>query len=311
MTVGRGEGGSRHSAKKDGENNEVGLCLLVGMAYKWRMSESKEKPAAPSSPEKAPAITVRAPSPESLWAELVVALNYLTRLDFGLSSAPKPRLIKRAMTWFPIVGVFVGTFGSIVDWAMTQIGLPGIITATFSVVSMLWMTRALHEEEFASLANQYGQNFDRDQKIGWLREERSVRYGTLAVILVIIMKIGAIASLSSSDVVFRSLIVAGAFSRALMVVAATWLRPIPGDPVADHFQQPPAVRVLLAVGVACVVTFLLLGEDTLVTLATGTGVGLVVAVVGATHLRGYNGPLLGTIQQMVELTILGVILSIQ
>jgi adenosylcobinamide-GDP ribazoletransferase len=189
--------------------------------------------------------------------------------------------------------------------------MPGIITATFAVIGMLWITRALHEEEFASLVNQYGSSLDKERKIGWLREERSVRYGTLGIILIIIMKIGAIASLADNTLVFQALIAAGCWSRALMVVAAAWLRPLEGDPVADHFQQPPGVRVALALGLGAIITFAVFGEDTATILITGVIAGLIVAVIGANHLRGYNGPLLGTLQQVVEISILGMVLAIQ
>ncbi len=246
-----------------------------------------------------------------MWAELCVAANYLTRLNLSLKEDPKPRLIRKAMAWFPLIGALIGIFGASIDWVMSQIGLPGIITATFAVISMLWATRAMHEEEFASLANQYGQSFDKEQKIGWLREERSVRYGTLAVVLVIIMKIGAIASLASSDLVFQSLIAAGCWSRALMVVAAAWLRPIEGDPVADHFQQPPALRVVLSVALGALLTFIVLGTFAGHVLLIGLLAGLAIAVAGAYHVRGYNGPLLGTLQQIVELAVLGMILAMQ
>jgi adenosylcobinamide-GDP ribazoletransferase len=279
------------------------------------MTEPTETPAAlpPESPEpeRPPAITIKPPSPENMWAEIVIALNYLTRLNLSLKVEPKPRLIRKAMMWFPLVGALIGIFGASVDWVMSQIGLPGIITATFAVISMLWATRALHEEEFASLANQYGQSFDKEQKIGWLREERSVRYGTLAVILVIIMKVGAIASLASNELVFQGLIAACCWSRALMVVAAAWLRPIEGDPVADHFLQPPALRMILAVALGVIINYAVLGSDATMTLITGAITGLVVALVGASSLRGYNGPLLGTLQQVVELSVLGMILAIQ
>lgn len=271
---------------------------------------------APDNDQKKPsetpsAITVRAPSPENMWAELVIAVNYLTRLNLSLKEEPKPRLIRKSMAWFPVIGALVGIFGASVDWVMSMIGLPGIITATFAVISMLWATRAMHEEEFASLANQYGQTFDKEQKIGWLREERSVRYGTLAVVLVIIMKIGAIASLASNDLVFQGLIAAGCWSRTLMVIAAAWLRPIEDDPVADHFQQPPALRVILAAVLGVIVTFIVLGDYALYALGVGAGAGLIVALIGAYYLRGYNGPLLGTLQQVVELAVLGMILSFQ
>jgi len=263
------------------------------------------------TPPQPPPVTVKPPSPESLWAELAIAFNYLTRFNLPLKETPQRRLIRRSMAWFPVIGALIGFFGASIDWIMSQIGMPGIITATFAVIGMLWLTRALHEEEFASLINQYGQSMDAEQKIGWLREERSIRYGTLGVILIIIAKIGAIASLASNDVVFQTLIAACALSRALMVVAASWLRPLPGDPVADYFQQPPALRVAIAIGLGAIITFAVLGEDTTAALGTGVAAGLIVALIGANHLRGYNGPLLGTLQQVVELSVLGMVLAVQ
>jgi len=258
-----------------------------------------------------PAITVRAPSAETIWAEIVVAVNFLTRIDLRLREEPKPRIIRRSMSWFPIVGAAIGLAGASVDWIMTQIGLPGLMTAAFAVISMLWLTRAMHEEEFASMANLYSKGMDQGKQKGWLKEERSVQYGTLAVILVMIMKIGAIASLNSSEFVFQSLIASSCWSRTLMVVTTGWLRPIQGDPVADYFQQPSALRVLLALVIGGFITFLALDTYAPIALTLGAGAGLIVALVGANHLRGYNGPLLGTLQNIVELTILGTALAIQ
>lgn len=257
------------------------------------------------------AVTMRPPSAENLWIELSIAINYLTRFNLPLKEEPRPRLIRKSMSWFPLIGACIGMFGGLVDWVMTEMHMPGIITATFAVVGMLWFTRALHEEEFAGLINQYGRASDSEKTIGWLKEERSVRYGTLSIILIIIMKIGAIASLADSTLVFQALIVAGSWSRALMVVAAAWLRPIEGDPVADHFLQPPGVRVALALGIAAAITFAVFGEDTATILMTGALTGLMVAIIGANQLRGYNGHLLGTLQQVVEITVLGMVLAIQ
>lgn len=274
------------------------------------MNDAPQDPAPPPDQAK-PSVTVRPPSPENLWAELAITFNYLTRFNLPFKETPKPRLIRKSMSWFPLVGALIGLFGAVIDWIMVQMRMPGVITATFAVIGMLWITRALHEEEFASLVNQYGKTADAEAKIGWLREERSVRYGTLGIILVIIMKIGAIASLSSNMLVFQALVAASSWSRALMVVAAAWLRPLPGDPVADYFQQPPGLRVMLALGLGGVITFAALGENTATALLTGSIAGLIVALIGANHLRGYNGPLLGTLQQVVEITILGIVLAIQ
>lgn len=258
-----------------------------------------------------PPLTVKPPSPENMWTEFSIALNYLTRFNISFREEPKPRLIRKSMAWFPIIGALIGIFGATIEWIMTQMRMPGAITSTFAVIGMLWITRALHEEEFASLINQYGKTIDQEKKIGWLREERSVRYGTLGIIFLIIMKIGAIANFGDNTVVYQALIAAGCWSRALMVVAAAWLRPIEGDPVADHFLQPPGLRVALALGAGAAITFAVFGEDTATILMPGVISGLIVAIIGANQLRGYNGPLLGTVQQVVEITVLGIVLAIQ
>ena len=258
-----------------------------------------------------PAVTISAPSPETLWAELSVAVNYLTRISLPFKDEVRSGIIRRSMVWFPVIGALIGFIGASIDWLMTVMRMPGVITATAAVVGMLFVTRALHEEEFANLIDHYGKVIDKSATVGWLKDERSVRYGTLGIILIIILKIGAIASLADNELVFQTLIVASCWSRVFMVLAAAWLRPITSDPVADHFQQPPALRVLLAVIIGVVVSYSALGEDTATVLIAGTLAGLVVALIGANHLRGYNGALLGTLQQIVEVTVLGIVLAIQ
>jgi adenosylcobinamide-GDP ribazoletransferase len=292
----------------------VAIAVSPASAYNKFMSDNSENQfQQPAPPPPAPAVTIKPPSPENMWAELSIAINYLTRFNLSLKEQeePKTSLIRKSMGWFPLIGAGIGIFGASVDWIVTQMRMPGVITATFAVMGMLWITRIQHEEEFASLVNQYGRELDKEKRIGWLSEERSVPYGTLGIILIIIMKIGAIASFADNTVVFQALIVASSWSRALMVVAAAWLRPLPGDPVADHFIQPPGLRVAMALGLGAVITFGVLGEDTAIALTAGTIAGLIVALIGANHLRGYNGPLLGTLQQVVEITILGIVLAIQ
>lgn len=262
------------------------------------------------APEKS-ALTVKPPSPEHLWTEISVAVNYLTRFSLPFKDELKSGVIRRAMVWFPIIGVCIGFSGAFVDWIVTYMRMPGVITATAAVVAMLFVTRALHEEEFANLVDAYSKSIGQKNHVDWLKEERAMRYGTLGIIIIIILKIGAIASLADNRFVFQTLIVAASWSRTLMVVAAAWLRPIAGDPVADHFQQPPALRVVLALVIGVLIALSVFGEDTGAVLTAGTIAGLIVALIGANHLRGYTGALLGTVQQVVELTVLGIALAIQ
>jgi len=278
------------------------------VTYNTPMNEPSQTPLPDPTP-----VMLKPPSPENLWGELAVAMSYLTRFNLRLKEDPKPHIFCKSMTWFPLVGVLVGVLGAGVDWIFSRIGMQALICATFTVVAMLWATRALHEEEFASLVNSYGRSVGQDEKVGWLREERSVRYGTLGVVLIIIMKIGAISSFGDGDetFIFQILIASGAWSRAMMVAAAWWLRPLQGDPVADNFQHPPVLRVMVALGIGAVLVYCTMDDYTTMVLSTGTFAGLIVALIGQNHLRGYNGALLGTLQEIVELAMFGGVLAVQ
>jgi adenosylcobinamide-GDP ribazoletransferase len=301
--------------EKESQPADKSAPLFTYLRYIARETEfnfPKDTPSAMSEMTEKSALTVKPPSPENIGAELSVAINYLTRFSLPFKNELKSGLIRRSMVWFPIIGALIGLAGASIDWVTTMMRMPGIITSTAAVVGMLFLTRALHEEELANLVDAYGKSFTRQPTtVGWLKEERTVRYGTIGIILLIIMKITGIASLADNALVFQTLIVAASWSRAMMVLAAAWLRPIEGDPVADHFQQPPALRVVLALGIGVTIAFFALGEDTASVLTAGTLAGLIVALIGANHLRGYSGALLGTLQQVVEITIIGIVLALQ
>lgn len=238
------------------------------------------------------------------WRELIVATKYLTRLRIPLRGLPDKALISCSMGWFPLIGALIGAFGATVDGVAGLIGLPANITAAMAVAGMMWLTRALREEELASLANQYGEAGDKSRRVGWLREERSIRYGTFAVILGVLLKMNAISSLNSSELVYAALITGGAWSHAVMALAAAWLNPLPGDPVSEHFGQPPGSRVLMAILLGLLLVVAVLGQDAPLALGAGTVAAVLVIMLGGKLMGGYNGPLLGGLQQVVELTVI-------
>lgn len=238
------------------------------------------------------------------WREIIIAAKYLTRLRVPLRGLPDRAHIRGSMAWFPLIGALIGAFGGMIDLVGMMLRLPSEVTSALIVLGMIWLTRALHEEELAALANQYGDAGDKSRRVGWLKEERSVRYGTFAIIFTIVLRVAAIASLDSTQLVIAALIAAGAWSHAVMSVAAAWLRPLPSDPVADHFGQPPLSRVLIALCLGAVVVFAVMGDDGGLAIIASSLLSAIVIFIGARMFGGYNGPLLGSLQQVAELTVL-------
>ena len=275
------------------------------------MSDTPHEPVAEGrEPEKLP--PVKAIQKTVFWQELITATRYLTRLRIPLRRQLDPYLVGRSLAWFPLIGALIGAFGALLESGFGAIGLPSTVTATLAVMGMLWLTRALHEEELANFVNHYGHVGDKQRRQNWLGEERTVPYGMLGVFLFIILKISCISTLNSSHLVFIALIIAGAWSRAAMVVAASWLKPQPDDAVAGYFGHVSGNRVIWAVVIAVLAAVLVLWKDVGFVLATAALATLAIIGVGA-RLQGgqYNGPLLGGIQQVVEITVICAIVATQ
>lgn len=261
-----------------------------------------EMPEQPQIPPPAP---VSSAWRTDWWRELIIAAKYLTRLRIPLRGLPDRAHIRGSMAWFPLIGALIGAFGAAIDSVgVALLHLPSAVTSPMAVLGMIWLTRGLHEEELASLANQYGDLGDKSRRVGWLKEERSVRYGTIAMIFVILLRVGAIASLDSTEWVLATLIASGAWSHALMSVAAAWMKPLSSDPVADHFGQPPLNRVMIALCLGAGIVFAVMGNAGGLGILVSSAAAAMVIFVGSRMFGGYNGPLLGALQQITELAVI-------
>jgi adenosylcobinamide-GDP ribazoletransferase len=278
------------------------------------MSDPTEQPDAFQAPE--PPVPPTPPQDEwrsVWWRELIIAAKYLTRLRIPLGGLHNRAQIGGALAWFPLIGALIGAFGGLIDGVgIAILHLPSSITSCFAVLGIMWLTRGLHEEQLAALANQYGDLSDKNRRVGWLKEERAVRYGTIAMMFIIVLRINAIGNLDSVELVLATLIASGAWSHALMSVAAAWLRPAEGDPVADHFGQPQPLRVTIALGLGAAIVLAVMSAGAALAMLV-SGLVAVAVIFAATRLFGgyYNGALLGTLQQLTDLAVICALVAAQ
>ncbi|MEJ0063889.1 MAG: adenosylcobinamide-GDP ribazoletransferase [Alphaproteobacteria bacterium] len=269
--------------------------------------ESPQEPGKPAVENAAPAAPRALASQwrNDWWRELIIAAKYLTRIRVPLRGLPDQMQIGGSMAWFPLIGALIGAFGAGIDgFAIAILRLPVTVTSALAVLGMMWLTRGLHEEELASLANQYGDLGDKTRRVGWLKEERSVRYGTIAMVFVILLRVGAISSLNSIELVFATLIASSAWSHALMSIGAAWMKPLPHDPVSAHFGQPPLNRVLIALALGAAIVFAVMGSSGGLAILVSSAAAAIAIVIGNKLFGGYNGPMLGTLQQVAEIAMI-------
>ena len=108
----------------------------------------------------------------------------LTRLPMGwLTTSVGPGRLADAVWAFPVVGAVVGAIGGAVFWFCTRLGMPPGVAAVWTLVSMLLVTGALHEDGLADFADGLGGGRTRERKLAIMRDSRIGTFGGLALML--------------------------------------------------------------------------------------------------------------------------------
>ena len=150
--------------------------------------------------------------------ELQASLTFLTRLRFA-PVTPAGGAIAQAAWAFPIAGAVVALIGALVYWLAHRVGLPPFPCAALSVAATMLVTGCLHEDGLADTADGFGGGTTREQKLDIMRDSRIGAYGVCALALAIILRVSALASLATPELVVPALFAAHGAARAM--VAAT------------------------------------------------------------------------------------------
>jgi adenosylcobinamide-GDP ribazoletransferase len=132
------------------------------------------------------------------WFDLLTAVQFLTRLR--VPSVPyEPDSLARAVKFFPIVGLMIGS-GSAVLYLALSPHLPLPIVALFVVVYLVTITGCLHEDGLADSADGFGGGWDRDRVLAIMRDSRIGTYGAAALVLSVLARVLLIASLPRTQI---------------------------------------------------------------------------------------------------------------
>ncbi len=246
-----------------------------------------------------------APSESSpVMRAILTAAIFLTRLPLPSPGPLDQTLFGRAMGWFPLIGVGLGALAGITFGLLGSVGLPPLLAATLAVTLLVMITGGLHEDGLADTADGFGGGRTRDQKLEIMRDSRLGSFGGLALVLSVALRIAALAASPTTWAALKLLMVAGAVSRAAMVAVSHWLPPARRDGLSASLGGPARGATLLALVFALGVAILLLGFKALPVLAVAVGMTLAVMRLAQLQIGGQTGDVLGTVQQVVEITVM-------
>ena len=230
-------------------------------------------------------------------AGLRTALAFLTRLP-----VPAPPWstdgLARAAVWFPVVGILVGGVCAGVR-AAAGLVVPPEPATVLALAAGILLTGAFHEDGLADAADGLGAHVPRERKLEIMHDSRVGTYGSLGVVLPLLLAYAALSELSAQEFA-RAAVCGHVLGRWSTLPQAFFL------PAARRDGSGALVRVsllalllgtALAAGVAIAVAGVLGG---LVVLGVAAGLGVVAGLGVRRTLGGVTGDTFGAVNKLTE-----------
>ncbi|MEM1404055.1 MAG: adenosylcobinamide-GDP ribazoletransferase [Pseudomonadota bacterium] len=231
-------------------------------------------------------------------------MQFLTRIPVQSEGHYSEARMAEIPRYFPLVGAIIGTAGAAV-FLVTSEWLGLLSSVLISCAVTLALTGAFHEDGLADTFDGIGGGHSKARALEIMRDSRLGTYGTLAVVVALLLKVALLTELPPRYVPI-ALVLGHALSRLSSVLVLTHGRYVrdegTGKPVAQGLSSKSMwVATVTAMAIAAL-AWLLIG-----TIPVMTALGMMLAAHALLRtwierkIDGYTGDTLGSIQQASEL----------
>ena len=224
---------------------------------------------------------------------LLAAVAFLTRIPVGGASFD-PRA---GAALFPVVGAGVGAAVGGTAYGLARV-VPPLVAAGVALGVGALLTGALHLDGLADTADALGAH-SREAALAVMRDHAVGTYGTVALVLDLLVKAAALAALAGRSRVVLEALAAGALSRAVPVLLGLLLPDVRREGAGAVFRVTPA-----AAAVAVVLTAALAVPADPLLIAVAAAAALALGAWLRRWLGGRTGDTLGAATELVETTVL-------
>ncbi len=239
------------------------------------------------------------------------AIEFLTTLRWHSVPMRTSGEVTASLWAFPLAGLLIGLglFG--LERGGREIA-PDAVVAGMLVLSWVLLTGGLHLDGLADTCDGLFGGRDREQRLAIMRDTTTGSWGTIALVLVLLMKFALLVSLPEGGR-FAALLLAPIVARGVIVgLMKTWpyarregFGRALHDTVGGTVPVVAAVLTLLAAG-------LLLSGEGLLVVVFATTVGVSLAWYARTRLGGLTGDVYGALIELVEAaTLLAIVVGLE
>ena len=238
------------------------------------------------------------------WQIWLSAVSFFTRLPVPASSCHSERHLSKVYRYFSLIGLLIGGLSAML-YALVFSHLPAGVAITLVIITGILLTGGLHEDGLADICDGLGGGFDREQKLAIMKDSAVGAYGTMGLILLLLLKFQLLLALSTAGVttVVTALLIAHITSRCTaesIIYSLPYARPLTSSKVGGLFTTIRRKDLLILLITALPVLLLVNAVVALSLLVMLLITRQLLVIFFRRQLGGHTGDCLGAAQQLLE-----------
>jgi len=235
--------------------------------------------------------------------DVAICVLFYTRLPLRQRAIAGADLA-RAGWAAPLAGAIVGALGGLV-YALARLGsIPALPAAALALAATMVITGGLHEDGLADVADGLG-GTSRERRLEIMRDSRIGTFGCSALLLSLLLRTSALASIAEPLSGAAALVVAHAAARATIPAFMRLVPPARRDGLSAGAGRAPARSAVVAALLGLVALGAGLGAHAALLALIGICLaGSGVACLCVRQFEGQTGDVLGAVEQVAEIAVL-------
>jgi adenosylcobinamide-GDP ribazoletransferase len=231
---------------------------------------------------------------------LLLAIGFLTRLPVPAHAYDDPNAKAASLAWYPLVGVLIGLLLGVLAWLLRD--TPLLLSSALLVTAWVALTGALHLDGLADSADAWiGGMGDREKTLAIMKDPRSGPAGVVALVLVLLLKFTALASLGPAP--WAALLLAPLLARAGLTALFLVTPYIRSGGLGTSLTDAPRRACGMALLLSALCGMLFGGRGVLALLLAAAVFGLWRQAC-LNRLGGCTGDTAGALAEMMEVAVL-------
>lgn len=234
---------------------------------------------------------------------LLVAIGFLTRLPVPPRVFDDEHAQANSLAWYPAIGLLIGLLLCVLSWLLH--GVPPLLSAALVLAVWVVLTGALHLDGLADSADAWvGGLGDRERTLTIMKDPRSGPIGVVALVLVLLLKFAALASLPTSH--SYALLLAPVLARASLTALFLVMPYVRSGGLGTKLVEAPRNACVIAILLSALLCFVF-GLHGLLALICAALVFWLWRRACMHRLGGFTGDTAGALAEMIEAVVLVVL----